>query len=195
MNDAMEGFYNPTEGLRGTEEFRRVVRRIYDAKNNSGIACFSETNTNELMWAHYADNYAGICIGYDTRSLAGGLSDQARVVRLVYGDTPPPIGEGDALNTTSAARKILSHKKANWAYEREWRVLGRNGINEYEDDRAVTAVYFGSRINSNNRDELLEGLQGLHIDFFDMAIEGYQHVFRSIGRPKPARGRRRVTRG
>src|SRR5690348_13148382 len=53
MNDAMEGFYDPSGGLRDTEDFARVMRRIYDEKSTQGIACFSETNSNELMWAHY----------------------------------------------------------------------------------------------------------------------------------------------
>ena len=73
MNDAMEGFYDPADGLRGTEDFKQIVRRIYDAKSDHGIACFSETNENELMWAHYADNYAGICIRYKTQGLMDGL--------------------------------------------------------------------------------------------------------------------------
>jgi hypothetical protein len=129
------------------------------------------------MWAHYADNYSGICIEYDARTLLDGLPDHVRLVRLAYGDSPPTIAEADALNTTTAARKILSHKKLNWAYEREWRVLGRNGINEYGDERCVKAVYFGSRIDSVHRVEMIDALKDLHIAFFDMKVAGYEHKF------------------
>ncbi|WP_323094392.1 DUF2971 domain-containing protein, partial [Aeromonas hydrophila] len=34
--------------------------------NSCGVASFSETQRNLLMWAHYANNHKGICIGYST---------------------------------------------------------------------------------------------------------------------------------
>ncbi|WP_298244495.1 DUF2971 domain-containing protein [uncultured Bradyrhizobium sp.] len=190
MNDAMEGFYDPTDGLRGTEDFKRVVHRIYDAKSDHGIACFSETNANELMWAHYADNYAGICVRYETQALIDGLPLDVRVARVAYGDAPPPIGPEDALNSRNAAIKILSHKKANWAYEREWRVMGRVGENSYDDERVVTGIYFGSRINSEYRSQILRELDGLRLEFFDMSVEGYKHVFKAVDFDQPRRRRR-----
>lgn len=191
MNDAMEGFYDPSEGLRDTEDFARVMRRIYDEKSTHGIACFSETNSNELMWAHYADNYAGICVRYKTQSLVDGLDPDVRLVRVAYGDAPPPVGREDALNSKSAAIKILSHKKANWAYEREWRVLGITAQNGYNDDRTVTGIYFGSRIARAHRDQLLSKLNDLHIEFFRMSVKGYQHIFEPF---KATRQRRRTVR-
>jgi hypothetical protein len=189
MNDAMEGFYDPADGLRGTEDFKQIVRRIYDAKSDHGIACFSETNENELMWAHYADNYAGICIRYKTQGLMDGLPGDVRLVRVAYGDAPPPVSRDDALNSRSAAIKILSHKKANWAYEREWRVLGRIGENGYDDERVVTGIYFGSRIPHMYREQLLEQLDDLRIEFFNMSVEGYKHVFKPVDVDRPRRRR------
>ncbi|WBL78748.1 DUF2971 domain-containing protein [Bradyrhizobium xenonodulans] len=193
MNDAMEGFYDPTEGLRGTEDFKRVVRRIYDAKSDHGIACFSETNANELMWAHYADNYAGICVQYKTQALIDGLPRDVRVARVAYGDSPPPIGPDEALNSRNSAIKILSHKKANWSYEREWRVMGRVGQNSYDDERVVTAIYFGSRIDPQHRSQIIQQLDELRVEFFEMSVEGYKHVFRAINPDQPRR--RRGARG
>jgi hypothetical protein len=187
MNDAMEGFYDPTEGLRGAQDYGRVVSRIYDAKSNHGIACFSETNGNELLWAHYADNYAGICVRYKTQALIEGLPGNVRVVRVAYGDVPPSVGPDDALNSRSAAIKILSHKKANWAYEREWRVLGNINENFYHDERAVDAIYFGSRIDREHRDHLLEELANMRIEFFKMSVKGYQHLFEPFGADPPRR--------
>jgi hypothetical protein len=180
MNDAMEGFYDPSEGLRDTEDYARVVRSIYGAKSIHGIACISETNNNELMWAHYADNYAGICVRYRTQALIDGLEDRVRVVKVSYGDAPPAVGQEDALNSRSAAIKILSHKKANWVYEREWRVLGELDQNSYRDERVVSGIYFGSRIDRTHRDRLLDEL-GIHIEFFTMSVKGYQHVFEPYG--------------
>lgn len=87
------------------------------------------------------------------------------------------IAEADALNITTAARKILSYKKANWAYEREWRILGRNGMNRYYDERCAKSIYFGSRIDSGRRAELMSMLRDLPIAFFEMKVAGYEHKF------------------
>ena len=34
-------------------------------KNGRGILCFSLNWTSLLLWAHYADNHKGICLGFD----------------------------------------------------------------------------------------------------------------------------------
>jgi predicted SAM-dependent methyltransferase len=31
----------------------------------AGVMCFSRTWSNRLMWAHYADQHRGICLGVD----------------------------------------------------------------------------------------------------------------------------------
>ncbi|WP_185966136.1 DUF2971 domain-containing protein [Rhodopseudomonas palustris] len=189
MNDPMEGFYDPTVGLRGVEDYEHVVRRIYDAKSYHGIACFSETNSNELMWAHYADNYAGICVRYKTQALLDGLSNDVCVARVNYGDVPPPVDHDDAMDSRSAAIKILSHKKAAWAYEREWRVLGNIKRTSYDDHHAVDAIYFGSRIDDEHRDRILDELANMRIDFFNMTVRGYQHLFEPLDAHPPRRRR------
>lgn len=33
--------------------------------NNSSVACFSESNTNFLMWSHYASGHTGICLEFE----------------------------------------------------------------------------------------------------------------------------------
>ncbi|MDD5068970.1 MAG: DUF2971 domain-containing protein [Candidatus Pacebacteria bacterium] len=34
-------------------------------KNKKGIICFSRNWKNPVQWAHYADNYRGLCLGFD----------------------------------------------------------------------------------------------------------------------------------
>ena len=133
MNDPMEGFYRPSRLLRGQTDYKNIVRKITDAKSQTGIACFSETYENVLMWAHYAGNYAGICIAYSARSLLDGLPDEASLVRLAYIDRPPLIQSSHARDVGDATIRILSQKQHNWAYEREWRI--RVGIGICGDDR------------------------------------------------------------
>jgi len=124
----MEGFYNPSARFVSLTNFEKAVQTIFDAKQTIGICSFSDTHDNELMWTHYADNYQGICIGYRPLSLLKGLPQDARLARLGYGATPPKIGKHDGIAPADeTARKILSHKKSSWLYEREWRVFGDPG--------------------------------------------------------------------
>jgi hypothetical protein len=83
-----------------------------------------------------------------------------------------------------AAQKILSQKKYNWAYEREWRVLGDYpGQLPYDGD-VVTDVYFGSRILLDNKSRILEAMGGRSINFHQMAVAGYRRSWKKLKRPE-----------
>jgi Protein of unknown function (DUF2971) len=127
------------------------------------------------MWTHYANNYTGICISYRPRKLLKGLPKCAHLVRLGYGIAPPEIGLADTRNINSAARKVLSHKKANWAYEREWRVLANQGPLSISTDECIGDVLLGSRIDNLHRERLENELADLPIRISTMKIDKYQH--------------------
>ncbi len=184
MNDPMEGFYEPSARLRREPRWRELYREILHAKQATGIACFSETFDNELMWAHYAGNYSGICIAYSATKLADNLPDSARLVRIAYAESPIYLSKHDRGDVIQAAQKILSRKKYNWAYEREWRVMGDHwGRLPYEVD-VVTDVYFGSRIAPDNKVRALDGMGGRNVKFHQMKVAGYRHSWTKLKRPK-----------
>ena len=155
MNDPMEGFYEPSGKLTSEPAWRQTYREILNAKRAIGIACFTKYD-NELMWAHYADNYRGICIAYSSSRLRNNLPESAHLVRVAYAKSPIYLSKYDKVDIVKAAQKILSQKKYNWAYEREWRVLGDHpGQLSYQGD-IVTDVYLGSRILEQHKTRLLE---------------------------------------
>lgn len=69
LNDPMEGIYGASIWLTQQPTFKRLVGDIRNQKSSLGICCFSDTYDNELMWAHYTDNYSGICVEYSTKQL------------------------------------------------------------------------------------------------------------------------------
>src|SRR4051794_20626854 len=73
MNDPMEGFYRPSQILRGKSDFKDIVKDVTGIKSKVGIACFTETYENVLMWTHYAGNYTGMCLAYSAKELLAGL--------------------------------------------------------------------------------------------------------------------------
>jgi hypothetical protein len=143
LNDPMEGFYTPSSVLGNGRKARIIKQNILDSKSTIGIASFAESYENELMWTHYADEYHGICTAYITDFLQRGLHDGTSLVRMAYGEESPPISAVQALDPQRAARIIMSHKKLNWYYEREWRVLGSKGKKHYPFRAASTPYSSG----------------------------------------------------
>jgi Protein of unknown function (DUF2971) len=187
MNDPMEGFFQPSKVLSGKSDYNDIVQQIIDSKSDIGIACFTETNEDVLMWTHYAGNYAGMCLSYSTIDLRAGLPNHVNLVRLAYVDEPPVVYPSHARNSHNAAVRILSQKKYNWANEREWRVLGPVGEVGFGKVQAVKAIYFGSRADRRQQKQILEKIDGTSIRAFMMDVDGYKQTFRPINaaaRPK-----------
>lgn len=180
MNDPMEGFYEPTARFQKFTEFRRAVSGILDAKRNIGICCFSDTCNNELMWTHYANNYKGICIGYRSRSLLDAMPDDAHLVRLGYGAEPPKVGSHDGFLPEQAALRILSHKKASWLYEREWRVLWQQGRMPFRGKNIIREIRLGSRIEDDDRQMILNTFGHTNVRVYEMKIDGYEHQWKRL---------------
>lgn len=77
---------------------------------------------HELMWAHYAYQYSGVCIGYSFAKLLDNLDDDVSFVRMYYNEAVP-IVRHSRQEPPDAAKMVLSYKNYRWLYEREWRML------------------------------------------------------------------------
>ena len=176
MNDPMEGFFEPTGRFQKDSNYTRAARNIYDEKINVGICCFSDTHDNELMWSHYTGNYSGICIGYAPQNLIDGLPSTAHLVRVAYGTKPPDINADDGAHPNKAAIKVLSHKKASWLYEREWRVLGPIHRVEVKSKACLREVRLGMNMKPEHKNKLLADLRGHAVRIDEMErVSDYSH--------------------
>jgi hypothetical protein len=190
LNDPMEGVYGVSLWLAKQPTLNRLGREILGQKRSVGVCCFSDTFDNELMWAHYAENYTGMCIAYSTKQLMAGLGDNVHVVRVSYDGNPPRIGEADVGSPQQAARRILSHKKACWSYEREWRFLVEAveipGPLQITRERAVKTIYLGSRVKEEVRTRLVKELGKMKIPIRVMKVSGYKHEWTAFRMPAGA---------
>jgi Protein of unknown function (DUF2971) len=139
LNDPMEGTYATTSLVRRSPKYKFARQFFLEQKSEVGLCAFSETFNNELMWAHYADEFRGICVRYHFARLRRGLSDSHAFTRISYDDRPPKMGkpEGDL---THNFRRTLSTKYHRWQYEREWRLFslasGRIDITRHASGRS-----------------------------------------------------------
>lgn len=136
MNDVYEGIPNTQEEL---SYFK--IKKLSDL---AFMTCLTETNDNTLMWSHYADNHAGICVEYDLKLLQeDSLGICKHLFPVIYGNTrmvnrdiqtlieshcalKKAIDEGYVYDGDEMLDDILPMflTKGNaWDYEQEWRII------------------------------------------------------------------------
>ena len=86
-----------------------------------------------------------------------------------------------------ATRLRINTQQYNWAYEREWRILGRVGPLALGKAQAVEAIYFGSRVNLHDRRQILAKIRGTKIKAYMMKVDGYKHSFKLINSVPPSK--------
>jgi hypothetical protein len=88
-----------------------------------GIFSLSEDSAHILMWSHYASQHSGVVVEFDENNpwfhqKLSAVDDLRHLVKVAYVENPHPrswrqVGGADVLYT----------KNAEWAYEREWRII------------------------------------------------------------------------
>ena len=112
--------------------------------NNSRIICFSKSQKNLLMWAHYADKHSGYCLSFDAKKLKGRNS----LVGLYEVDCNSKLRPLLQLTPQEkTAEKILLKKSLHWKYEEEVRLIYVN-TEEYFDfqPKSLTGIVFGAKM-------------------------------------------------
>ncbi|MFM5754127.1 DUF2971 domain-containing protein [Aeromonas veronii] len=113
---------------------RRIFNIIIRSQvNQYGIVSLSETSRNLLMWAHYADEHRGICIGYKDdfldsmeKPIDTNHGGHFKPTRVMY-DTIRYYKESDNKKglpePSELCFKILTNKSDDWIYEKEHRCI------------------------------------------------------------------------
>jgi hypothetical protein len=170
LNDPMEGQFTSSTGLRSFDKYREIKRAVIDTKAAIGMCSFSEVYNHELMWAHYANQFKGICIAYNLPRLLKHLAESVEFVRMFYNEKEPTIHRSSS-EPRILAKMVLSYKNYRWLYEREWRMFGDNpGQAIYAKTSCVTHVYLGSRIHDDDRLRIITALRPLKIKASTMSI-------------------------
>jgi hypothetical protein len=179
LNDPMEGSYSSSLNLTNHDRYRFVKDKIYDQKSAFGICSFSETHDNGPMWAHYADQFRGICIAYNFQELQRNLADQCSFVRILYGDEPCMVTQ-KLLSDGETAQRILSSKSYRWLHEREWRLFSPSHDRLPLGANCISRVYVGNRMTDTCKDGLLAVLADKHIEARAMKLDGYRIEFSKL---------------
>lgn len=133
MNDIFEGLSGYAD-----EEMLKHLEQLGDL---AFLKCFTEKHDNLLMWAHYADNYAGMCVAYDftqaqellLRHLFPVVYKKERFshqpLKYAHDDLANlkrALEDFDSITEENALLNVMSAflvKSEAWKEEYEWRIL------------------------------------------------------------------------
>ena len=184
MNDPMEGAHRMSARFLENANSEKSRERVQAALHKMGIASLSEVYDHEPMWAHYADQFKGMCVQYSTNRLLKGLANDVAITRMMYSEKEPVLLDEKA-TSVDRARLCLSSKTVRWANEREWRIFRlEKGAAEYSSLNTVTKVFLGSRVSQSDERRVRAAGEELGVPVFKMDIDAYSIGFKAARKLK-----------
>ncbi len=158
------------------ERFREDIERGIEggftdrhaAIRERGVACFSETCKDLLMWAHYADGHRGFCLEFDT-----SFDQFPNAQAVKYSSEVPSVDAMELLKNPALSNVLdamVLTKSDRWRYEKEWRLLHMEGDHQYTYDwKALTGIYLGAAMPEAHQEMICLILCGSPTRFFQMS--------------------------
>jgi hypothetical protein len=179
MNDPMEGSHRISSRFNDNPNSEKSRIRIQEAFDKMGIASMSEVHDHEPMWAHYADQFKGMCVQYSLNRLLKGLNKNIAITRMMYSEKEPVL-LNDSSTSIDRARLCLSSKTVRWASEREWRIfMEEQGQASYREQKPVTKIFLGSRISALDEELVVNACRRLSVPVAKMVVNSYALEFKS----------------
>ena len=116
----------------------------------AGISCFSKSFKKTLMWSHYADKHAGICLGFNIVPI--GIP-KFSLLEVNYVDKIVPLNYFSKKHVTLLY--WLYTKSKVWEYEEEVRAVHQevNGLINFHP-HSLREIYYGLRTTKEQKDKL-----------------------------------------
>jgi hypothetical protein len=116
-----------------------VIKRI-------GVLCLTESNKDVTMWAHYADNHKGLCLGFR-------ISREASPENVTYVPEAPIVNFSELLDDKFEDNeyKWIFSKHHDWRNEKEWRVVVPEGNRLWPIPGKIQTVTFGLRMDEGKK--------------------------------------------
>lgn len=170
------------------------------AKKFTSIACFSERVQSILMWSHYADSHKGFALEYNFRPTLDKPIGNVGLFPVIYEENRLDISlyvvwaflliMGVRIKNPDISSYIKSAlvKSADWAYEREWRMIDFSPRDYFDDSASVipfkpSAIYYGMNIPIEDKRKLHRIAQEKGIKECEMFIDYSSPLYEVQYRP------------
>lgn len=122
LNDPLEGalpniILDGYAGMSIAIESGEELEPVRSAKDGYRILSLSSDPMSAQMWAHYGDNYAGICLGFSDN----GAFCKAKIVNYSNDRKNYECYDNDEID--EAVKDSFFYKSKGWEYEKEWRLV------------------------------------------------------------------------
>lgn len=162
-----------------------ISQRLDERIKKARVCCFSKTKKNQLMWAHYAEEHKGFCIGFNIRNLLGnGNNLTTGVLPVDYKSLNPYqdiiknvqmlLDLGGKVQSTNLLeefiKRALATKYTGWKYEKEVRLISTKiEILNFRPE-SINSITFGLKMESHNKQtlkELLSSEEWSHVKWYE----------------------------
>lgn len=168
LNDILNLFSGYTEGSGFIDRLVEIKNGITESNNNTGVCCFTDDKSSQVMWNMYADSYNGCVIEYDISPF--DLITMIDLCPVIYDDErkhdPLKLAIDVAVDSydktvrdidlgiTRSKYKIVLTKNKEWSFQNEWRIVGP--ANKKNHSPIIKAVYLGKNVSIENKQKILE---------------------------------------
>lgn len=150
------------------------LKKVYER----GVFCLSAKFDSPLMWSHYGDQHRGFCVEYhsaDAKDIGLHKVNYGESREIKTSMISAWLVGNDPKVTKGVDRVCLLTKSREWAYEREWRMIGDIGLTDSK--LRMKAVIFGMRCPPVLRYSVVKALEPRkpQLKLWEMvpAIRGY----------------------
>lgn len=173
------------------EKIESIKNDIYlncfnDFLSQLTISCFSSSGwNNQLMWAHYANSYSGICIEYDLTKMDDSIGF---IYPVNYTNERPTLSLKDfgiSITTTDGNIDVVQKeidivpifnyllcKNTCWGYEKEWRIIniGEKNTPISIDFPFIKSITLGLNIDDDTKRIILDICNAKNIECYELSI-------------------------
>ncbi len=164
-----------------------IIKSLEEQLVRIGIFSLSETDTNQLMWAHYGGESRGVALGFEVTA-GCKLADERHCLKVKYTDDIPKFDDEKLFAELRYSsnqeqplfivpfddptfRACVSTKPKDWEYEKEWRYIDEtDGLHPFPGK--LREITFGLRCPSETKSKYME----LALKNFDYPIQFYEII-------------------
>lgn len=130
-----------------------------------GVVCYSETNSNILMWSHYADSHKGLCFEFDSEKKPIKQWKNFKFHPIIYSNERKIDILTDGY--VNSFFKLLTTKSLDWNYEKEHRLITMKGSG-YQPSQidSIQSITLGTNFQNNKKeflDRFIESLESIEL--------------------------------
>lgn len=160
------------------------------------VTCLSERMDSPLMWSHYANKHYGFCLEYDFTHTMVRYPDlnlaKIMLLPVIYSEQRPLLTKAitspkflvQYMKTKKLPNEIIESivygmlfKSIDWAYEREWRIIGLNMETPFMKLPPARKLFLGANIEDSAKERLVAIAKKKHIPVFQMYLAPDKYKF------------------